>query len=242
MKYLVLSFFLLFFGCSSKNIIEENFELKKFLQGNWTADNYESLSFNLDGSFTDTLWQRIPYQKSRPAFPLYIVKGKYKVEGNKIHFYDADFMDVRATAEKEKIVFAEIIYPRNVVIDGEDIFLQRISLLHPNDEGQHKLKGEWETKNWICAYLPNEENVFRSGMINEIFSFIDSSKCIYERDYLFDSGQKDLYFTTKYDYDKPRIYFHNKELEMAGFLGSLVGMENGKMIFYHSDAVLFKKN
>jgi len=50
------------------------------LIGKWNSKNYESISFNNDDTFIDTLFTSTPYSNVKVIVPLYVIKGKYSVK------------------------------------------------------------------------------------------------------------------------------------------------------------------
>lgn len=224
-------------SCSSK-LSQEDETLRQKIIGTYISENYETLQFNNDGTFVDTLWNRIPYQKNRELVPIYAAEGKYRIKSGFIFFSDVQFNYLIKSYDKKVNNYYEIFYPLNIRIDMNDYFFQRVQLL----EGEiDSLAGKWESINWAAVFERESALQFNGGILEEYYEFLTDSICEYSINFDFETSLHDTSFVTRYDYDHPRIYFHASKLETATFRGSLIRFDDNKMFWYQSDPVMFEK-
>ncbi len=225
----------------SPNISLEDEVLNQRLIGSWKAKNYETLTFNPDGTFIDTLWADIPYTSTVYA-PVYVIEGNYSVKNGLLNFYDATFTYVRAAADKFALQYYSILYPRYVRMDSDDMFLQVTPVLSSRNDST-LLNGEWEMTNWICVYNKNYDPQIVGGKIKESYNFVSSElKCNYNRTYFFDAGVENISIISAYTYEHPRINFQTPDLDFGSFFGVMIAHHTeNEMRWVASDAVYYTR-
>lgn len=227
-------------GCSA-SISEEDLALKRMLFGNWNSKNYESIAFDTENNFVDTLFSSAPYSNQQVVVPLYVIGGKYSVKQGLIFFEDAYFSYLRETADTSVKHYTINLYPRSIRFDHEKLFLQELSILE-SENPSAGLKGKWKTYNWCCMFERNSDNEFKGGIVEEILSFSDSADSAkFSSEYFFNTSFVPFTFYVSYEFNSNVIYINFKPVRHLDLPGTIAVMNDHKMNLFKTDPILFNR-
>lgn len=234
-----IAFILSVQSCSGSMNEKSDEKLNEFIRGTWTSENFETITFNHDYSFTDTVFSEIPYQRTQPLIPLYIINGKYSIKNGMIHFNHAKFIYLRNAADPKTKSYAKVLYPRSVRIENEDMFLQEIPFLIATEKMDTVLQGKWISKTWVCTFDRFNDPQFQGGIFSETLDFDTlNEKVIYTGKYLFETNMKNLSEEYTYNYAPPVIYF-DRGIKTGSVFGTIAIIDEGEMRWFTKDPVYY---
>lgn len=211
------------------------------LIGKWNSKNYESISFNHDDTFVDTLFASTPYSNQKVIVPLYVIEGKYLVKEGLIFFEDAYFNYLRESADTSVNHYTINLYPRSIRFDRGNLFLQEFSILE-SENSSGVLQGEWKTRNWCCMFDRNSDNEFKGGIVKEILSFSDNADSAkFSNEYFFNTTLVPLSFNISYEFTSNVIYINFKPIKSIDLPGTIAVINDDRMSLFKTDPILFER-
>ncbi len=187
---------LLIAGCGSvnENITLQDQFVKARIIGTWQTvksytDRKETIRFNEDNTFTDTLFNQVP-DLPGSLYVNYIAMGSYLVNDFKVLFSNVQLKYYEDLDNPLQTTALEYFDPLVIDMQDEFIFFRRLISLTRVDSGSG-LKGKWEINHWAATVDKSSDKKFSGGLATEIFDFLpvsaDSGICRYHKTYHFNT-------------------------------------------------------
>lgn len=228
---LLIFFALVPFGCASSQS-EEDLELTNLLFGNWKGENKESLSFRADGTFIDTLFIEVPHVAC-VFIPEFIFEGTFLVTNRELLFTNVKVLFSKTAETNPEIPFHRFINRRTISLLDNELFLQEIQRMIPQQKFEKQPHGYWKAENHAIVYSA-EDKIFSFTKVSLLFNFnLQSESC--ERKIEFGNGFTVPVLESKFEYASNRINFSAMPDVMALF-------KDDHWLWFIHDPVRFVKN
>ena len=243
--FLITFQLLLIAGCSGvkQSVTLPDQFVKARLIGTWRTVKYytdtkESIRFNEDYTFVDTLFKQVP-DLPGSFYVKYIAAGNYFVSDFKVLFSNVQleyYKDLNNPLHPKAVEFFD---PRITDMQDEFIFFRRPVIL-TRDDSSGDIKGKWEISHWAATADQNSDKKFSGGPATEIFDFVpvspDSGICHYQKIYHFNTTLADE--DSVYSYVVKQIY-----LGIGSTIYTWYNINGTKMTWYGNpdDNMLYEK-
>jgi hypothetical protein len=246
MKKIFFSFFVLaaagFFisGCSAaRSLTAEDKSLLELISGSWTSTNYQTLIFNKDLTFTDTLFSEQPYLKEKQLVPLYAAEGTFTIRNGIIFFEEVKINYLRAAADKNISAKDIVFYPRLILPEGKDLFLQEINVLESNIGRKELSRNTWLSVNPAAFFNRNFQHEISYGTVTEEYDFYADSLMIFRKKFSNDNSGN-VHIKAGYFTEGNTIYIISADGQDP-LWADMLYRRNDALIKYFQDAVLYKR-
>ncbi|MFH0733843.1 MAG: hypothetical protein V1773_05150 [bacterium] len=203
---------------------ENNTTIRTDILGKWHSTFYGGIEFTKEGYFTDSSKTWLCTSTSPKAE--YVVKGRYYVIDDIIHFYD---VKMTYSMWQDSMQIEGMLSPISNVkisfLDGS-LCLQKIQILDPVDEFNTKLTGRWTTIMAAGTYERDQNLKYKGGEIKYVYQFnTDSVTCKINKEILFET----IFANTE---DTVDYFFVDDYLDFTNGYSYFIKFDNNKMYWY----------